>query len=192
MAAKKLKNLKKLNLFLVIFSLLVVAVIAFIISQPALFKSGASNSTSLSGLLIKRNANGSFTYSIASGGGKRPSTADVQTCKNMPASGSGPESVVYNYAIVTSGSGDDRGPRLGGVQTGTKKCVALVVSASLADPFVGKNVSAKGVYKSGFFYATSLTGGSAPSKDGWSGAPTSKPTPSPVVRQTPPVRILPR
>lgn len=64
-------------------------------------------------------------------------------------------------------------------------CTILVIQASLAEPFVGKQVVVTGTIQNGVFYATTISSPSASGKPIPTVSPTGKPGPTKVPGQTP-------
>lgn len=121
-------HVRGLNVGLVVFSLLVMGGAAAVMSNPQVFKTGASNVIeSATGKLVKKGtpafspcANATTTYGLI---GAQPTTP--VNAKTSP--------------------------------TPTPACTPLSVTASLADPLVGLRVIATGTFTNGIFYATNLT-----------------------------------
>lgn len=160
------------NNFLMVMSLfgvLVVGGAAIVLSNNSAvkFKSGASNvDENLSDKLVKRG------------------TSAFSPCKDLD--------IKYTYALLGTGEKMMKGspePKRTGKPTVRatanpenmpNSCTALVVQASLAEPFVGKRVSVTGTFQGGVFFATKISDANMPSDNSLeNGKPSMSPKPRP-------------
>lgn len=187
-------RVRGLNVILVVFSLLVLGGAAVFMSQGNLvnLNSGASNVVqSTEGKLVKKGSKDfapcggndvNFTYGLI--GAKVLAASDivpVLTSTPKPTDGvlmtSGPRPTPSIRPVPT------KTPVPTPISTPkTSACIALVVSAKLADPLVGQKVVVVGTYQKGVFYVTSI------SKSGKVN-PTPIATPIVMVTPTPYVQV---
>lgn len=125
-------RVRGLNVGLVVFSLLVMGGAAAVMSNPQLFKSGASNTIqNATGKLVKKG------------------TPAFSPCKDTTLS----YALIGAEVITTVNAMTSPRPSSGA----TPACTPLSVQSSLADPLVGQRVIATGTFTDGIFYATTLS-----------------------------------